>query len=561
VSSPVTLTQPADQTNSEGDTVSLALSATGSGTLSYSAVGLPAGLKINSSTGAITGTVALDTAANGPYSVTVVVGNGTSSASQTFTWTVNSPITLTLPVGQTNTEGDSVSLALSASGGGTLQYSAVGLPTGLKINPSTGVITGTVAAGASTTGPYKVTVTVGDGTYNTNQSFIWDVNNPISFTNTGEQFVSVGGSVSLQIAASSGLSGSQLFTAFGLPDGLSIDQVTGAITGTISSSAANAGPLISSIVVTIGGYSNTHSVVWSVLTQLMGLNHGPTLFATERHLEVSPLKHELPGGTVTFEGSDVTDQLQMGYKLTNPGPGQDYPRAAVIPGPLSNNTTITLKVKKFNAKDKSLILDEPGAPTVFITPTDFRIADGLQTRAGFQVTGKKPNEKDDGYYWVQYVNNTDTQVVRGAERPSVQDGWHQDGGSFDNPLMPGAYMNQEYIGSHPALDAPTYANQTAITSIVDKGDKVQFTLATAPVDILPNWQKAESAEFGADSGHIYGWEFQTYLMKTDKKDPIGYISWGFTVTTMDTMYGVSFVEIPRWHDGKDADVWGKIREI
>jgi len=56
----VTLTDPPDQVNFEGDSVTVTLqgSDTISGhTLSYSASGLPGGLSVNSSTGVISGTV------------------------------------------------------------------------------------------------------------------------------------------------------------------------------------------------------------------------------------------------------------------------------------------------------------------------------------------------------------------------------------------------------------------------------------------------------------------------------------------------------------------------
>jgi len=70
--------------------------------LRYVASGLPAGLAINTSTGAITGTIAIGDFANGPYTVSLVANDGTYSATQTFTWNVNSPITLTAPLDQTN---------------------------------------------------------------------------------------------------------------------------------------------------------------------------------------------------------------------------------------------------------------------------------------------------------------------------------------------------------------------------------------------------------------------------------------------------------------------------
>ena len=77
---PVTLTNPGDQTNNEGDSVSLTLSGsdTISGhTLSYAAFGLPSGLSINAGTGLISGTVAVGDSAYGPYTVMVTANDGT----------------------------------------------------------------------------------------------------------------------------------------------------------------------------------------------------------------------------------------------------------------------------------------------------------------------------------------------------------------------------------------------------------------------------------------------------------------------------------------------------
>jgi hypothetical protein len=64
----------------------------------------------------------------------------------------NLPPVVTNPENQTGVVGANVNLAINASdpNGNTLSYSATGLPAGLSINPSTGVITGTLTtAGTS----------------------------------------------------------------------------------------------------------------------------------------------------------------------------------------------------------------------------------------------------------------------------------------------------------------------------------------------------------------------------------------------------------------------------
>ena len=81
---------PGDQTNAEGETVSVPIVASDpdGDALTYSASGLPEGLGIDPTTGLITGTLGYGTA--GTYSVAVSVSDGDLAASAAFTWTVTS---------------------------------------------------------------------------------------------------------------------------------------------------------------------------------------------------------------------------------------------------------------------------------------------------------------------------------------------------------------------------------------------------------------------------------------------------------------------------------------
>ncbi|MEU6175686.1 putative Ig domain-containing protein [Streptantibioticus parmotrematis] len=163
----VTVTNPGNQSTRSGTAVSLQINASDSAsgqTLTYSATGLPAGLSINSSSGLITGTPTT----TGSSNVTVTVKDTTgASGTTTFTWAVTAAtgntVTVTNPGSQSTAVGTSVSLPISASdsaSGQSLTYSATGLPAGLSINSSTGVISGTpTAAGTS-----NVTVTATDTT-------------------------------------------------------------------------------------------------------------------------------------------------------------------------------------------------------------------------------------------------------------------------------------------------------------------------------------------------------------------------------------------------------------
>src|SRR6202044_1778237 len=115
-----------------------------SGTLTYSAVGLPPGISIDSSTGLISGTVGAGAAESGPFTPVVIVTNGTLANSQSFNWNVNPLVNITSIADQSSVEGDTVSLHVTASeSGATFTYSATGLPAGVTIGSSTGLITGT----------------------------------------------------------------------------------------------------------------------------------------------------------------------------------------------------------------------------------------------------------------------------------------------------------------------------------------------------------------------------------------------------------------------------------
>ena len=138
--------------------------------------GLPIGLSISSSTGAVTGT---PTTA-GSYTTTVTVTDGSGASSVNFDWTIGgtgtgNTVTVTNPGTQASTVGTAVSLQIHASDSATgqaLAYSAAGLPAGLSISSSAGLISGT----PTTAGSSSVTVTVTDGTgAKGTASFTWTI--------------------------------------------------------------------------------------------------------------------------------------------------------------------------------------------------------------------------------------------------------------------------------------------------------------------------------------------------------------------------------------------------
>jgi hypothetical protein len=161
----VSIFSPGTQTTPVGGSVYLQTQGedTCTGSLSYKASGLPAGLSINATTGVISGTATTA----GTSSVTVTGTDSTGpTGSATYTWnvgTTSNTVTVTNPGSQTGTVGTAASLQIAATdsaSGQTLTYSATGLPAGLSISSSTGLISGT----PTTAGSNSVTVTAKDTT-------------------------------------------------------------------------------------------------------------------------------------------------------------------------------------------------------------------------------------------------------------------------------------------------------------------------------------------------------------------------------------------------------------
>ncbi|TDP98011.1 protease pro-enzyme activation domain-containing protein [Labedaea rhizosphaerae] len=141
------------------------------GDIALSASGLPSGATASfnptsvSAGGSSTLTIATSASTPaGTYQLTVTGKNATASHNATFTLTVqpgtSGPITVQDPGFPITQHGTPVSLQMHASGGtGSYTWSATGLPTGLSINSSTGLITGTPAPNNRI---FDVTVTARD---------------------------------------------------------------------------------------------------------------------------------------------------------------------------------------------------------------------------------------------------------------------------------------------------------------------------------------------------------------------------------------------------------------
>ena len=261
--STLSVSNPGTHNGAVGDSVALPIESGGlpiGDSWTYAATGLPSGLSINTSSGQIGGTI---TGSANAYSVSVTASDGQGgSASQSFTWNVSS-LSVTNPGAHNGAVGDSVVLPIESGGlpiGDSWTYAATGLPSGLSINTSSGQIGGTITGSANI---YSISITASDGQGGSaSQSFTWNVST-LSVPNPGTQNGAVGKSASLQIQTS-GLPSSDtwIYSAAGLPSGLSINTRSGLISGKIS-----AAPGAYAVSVTAGdgqGASANQNFTWNV---------------------------------------------------------------------------------------------------------------------------------------------------------------------------------------------------------------------------------------------------------------------------------------------------------
>jgi hypothetical protein len=230
-----------------GTAYSATLQATGGVTpYRWSITGLPSGLSLNTSTGLISGTPI----SAGTYSVTVSVSDSsgvTQTATNALTLTVAAATSAPLAIATSSlasaTAGTTYTATLQATGGmAPYSWSASGLPGGLSVNASNGVISGTPSA----TGTFTVTAAVRDSestAVTASKALNLTVSGgattaPLAIATSSLASATVGTTYAATLQATGGVT-PYTWSASGLPSGLSLNASTGAISGTPSASGTS----------------------------------------------------------------------------------------------------------------------------------------------------------------------------------------------------------------------------------------------------------------------------------------------------------------------------------
>lgn len=189
----------------------------------YAAANLPAGLVVNGTTGAITGTPATEGVSN--VSLTATNVTGASPAATLVLTVVPQAAVITSQLSVSGMVGVAFNYQITASNSPT-SYAAADLPAGLALNTATGAITGT----PTEVGTFNVTLTATNGAGAGPSSRLVVAIAPLAvpvFTSAPSATGQIGAAFSFQLAATNGPG----YTVTGLPPGFSINA-SGLITGT-----------------------------------------------------------------------------------------------------------------------------------------------------------------------------------------------------------------------------------------------------------------------------------------------------------------------------------------
>jgi LruC domain-containing protein len=323
------------------------ITATGTAPITFNATNLPAGLTFSGNTISGIPTTAATT------NVTLTADNNFGTDTKTLVITIapaGTPPTITSSLTATATAGQAFSYNITASGTAPITYSATGIPAGLTLNPSTGLISGAPSAAGTYTIPMTATNTYGHDTKNLVLT-VSPAGNPPVITSA----LTASGTTTSQFTYNITASGTSPITynATGLPAGLFFSG------STISGTPTNAG--VSNITLTAtNSFGNDSKIL--VLTVAQGLV-APVITSP---LTASGVKNQSFSYTITASGS-----TPITYTATNLPAGLTFSGNTISGIPTaSGNTNVNLTANNAAGTDNKVLVITITNPVIVDTDGD-----------------------------------------------------------------------------------------------------------------------------------------------------------------------------------------------
>jgi hypothetical protein len=448
-----------------GTAGSFAVTATGSPSATFSESGtLPTGLTFNSTTGALSGTPGAGT--GGTYTVTFTASNGVGTpASQSFTLTIDQAPAITSANNVTFTVGTAGSFTVAASGFPVDTFSESGtLPTGLTFNTSTGVLSGTPAAG--TGGTYTVTFTASNGVgTQASQSFTLTINQAPTITSANNVTFTIGTAGSFTVTAS-GFPAATFSETGTLPTGLSFNSSTGVLSGTPGAGMSGTYPVTfaaSNGVGTQASQSFTLTIDQGAASKL-SITQTPTTGTAGQALGAA-LKvavEDSSGDVLTSNTSTVTVAVASG------------------PGALANGSTASVAAVSGVATFSSLIFNTAGTYTL-------NISDGSLTGATTATITVSPGAASKLLVTQTPANSTAGQALSTAFEVAVED-------AFGNVVTSNTSTVAAAVASGPGYAASGSTSVAAVSGVATFSNLIFDTEGTYTLSV------SDGSLTGATSG-------------------------------------------------------------
>lgn len=362
------------------------------GSVTFSQTGTrPPGLSFSTATGEFSGTPT----ANGTFAGIVVTATDSvkSVSTPSLTFSVSTP-TATAPAAQTATAGQPFTSAAPSTtiAAPTWTIESGTLPSGLSLNPSTGVVSGTPAPGSPASTSVVLRATNGSLTA-VSGSFQLSVVNATTPSSTAFK-VGTTGSYAFSTTASLGGTVTWSLNSGSLPGGMTLSS-GGVLSGAPTTRGSQA-PFTVRATSTNGSYLVSPEVALNVGVDMVAAPASDWFVGRMRDRMILNFTSVLSTNTWTFEAIDpsaLPPGTGLYYRPTNGG-APNYPQGLYLVGYPWQAGTYSIALRATNSANgvsfdmdpiSVTITPAPGAPLAFPGPSNFTVVRGITSAMAVNV--------------------------------------------------------------------------------------------------------------------------------------------------------------------------------